>query len=65
MSKKPLEIDDKDEEFLSLLENGVREVLKAKRCTPAERLQAVNVGSRLLAIRHKIGGGDEENFFSK
>lgn len=63
--KKDLDVAPQDEEFLMLLETAVREVLKDKRATPAERIQAIGAGSRLLVIRHRIGGGEEENFFSK
>lgn len=65
MSKKPLEINGKDEDFLALLEENVKDVLKSRRVKPAERVQAINAGVKLLAIRHKLGGGEEENFFSK
>lgn len=63
MTKKTLEINDKDEEFLKMLEDGVKKVLKSKEAKPHERLQAIQAGAKLLAVRHKIGGGDEGNFF--
>ena len=63
MNKKSSEINDEDEEFLKLLEDGVRKVLKSKDASPGAKLQAVQAGAKLLAIRHKIGGGDEKGFF--
>lgn len=62
---KRLEIDAKDEEFLQVLEKGIRDVLKSKASTPAEKIQAINAGSRLMAIRHKVGGGEDDNFFGR
>ena len=63
MNKKSSEINDEDEEFLKLLEDGVRRVLKDKESKPGLKLQAVQAGAKLLMIRHKIGGGDEKGFF--
>ncbi len=61
MSKEP-EVAEKSD-FQDVLEKGVRGVLKSKKATASERLQAVAAGVKLLAIRHKISGGDEEGFF--
>ena len=63
MNKKSSEINDEDEEFLKLLEDGVRRVLKDKESKPGLKLQAVQAGAKLLMIRHNIGGGDEKGFF--
>jgi len=63
MTKKDHEINDEDEEFLRLLEDGVKKVLKDKESKPGLRLQAVQAGAKLLAIRHKILGNDEKGFF--
>ena len=57
--------DDKDEDFMACLEKGVRDVLGKKSSTASEKLAAVTAGTKLLAIRHRITGGEEENFFSK
>lgn len=65
MTKKPPDINDKDAELLKLLEAGVKKVLKSKEAKPGERLQAVQAGCKLLAIRHKLGTDDDANFFSK
>lgn len=65
MTKKPLDINASDEKFLKLLEKNVELVLKDRTAKPGERMQAIQAGAKLLAIRHKIGGGDEGNFFDK
>ena len=54
-----------DGDFLSILEQGVRDVLKNRKTNAGEKLQAVNAGAKLLAIKHKITGGDEQGFFDK
>lgn len=54
---------DKSEDFLTILEQGVKQVLENKKATPAERMAAVTAGVKLLAIRHRIHGGDEKGFF--
>lgn len=48
---------------MTALEDGVRKVLANKRATPGERVAAITAGAKLLAIRHKITGGDEKGFF--
>jgi hypothetical protein len=55
----------KDGTFLQELEAGVRRVLLEGEISIAERLKAIEVGSRLLMIRHKIemGGGDDSGSF--
>jgi len=57
-----------DDKLLKELEKHVLEVLKSRKSTKADKLAAINAGTRLAAIRHKINGsGDEEEkgFFSK
>ena len=56
-----------DGDFLQLLEKGVRDVLSDKDARRSDKLKAVEIGSKLLAIRHKIDGGDgsDGSFFSK
>ncbi len=61
MSKAP-EVTEKTD-FQDVLEQGVRGVLSNRKATASEKLQAVAAGVKLLAIRHKISGGDEEGFF--
>lgn len=65
MARKPSDISTEDDKFLKLLEDGVRKVLQNKDAKPSERLQAVQAGAKLLAIRHKIGGGEDKGFFDQ
>jgi hypothetical protein len=51
-------------EFIDVLEDGVREVLKNKEATVGERMAAINTGAKILMARFKISGDDEKNFFS-
>jgi hypothetical protein len=53
------------DDLLAVLEKGVRDILKAKKSSKADRLSAINAGTRLLAIRHKINGGAEDEGFFK
>ena len=56
--------DTNDDAFLKEMEAAVRKLLKSKN--KAERLSAIGHGVKLLAIRHKITGGDDEKgFFGK
>jgi hypothetical protein len=52
-----------DQVFLEILEKGVRDVLKAEASTAAERIAAINAGSKLMMIRHRISESDEAQFF--
>jgi hypothetical protein len=56
-----------DGDFLKLLEAGVRDVLRDKDAKRSDKLKAVEIGSKLLVIRHKIDGGDgsDGSFFTK
>lgn len=49
---------------MTVLETGVRTVLKDKEASAADKLAAVNAGAKLLMIRHRIGE-PEANFFNK
>lgn len=51
------------EKFLRLLERHVKQILLSKEASRAEKVQAITTGAKLLAIRHKIEGGDEQSFF--
>jgi hypothetical protein len=59
--------ESKDEEFLNDLEKAIRKILKGTKSSPVEKLAAINAGVRLSAIRHRIGGGEdqEKGFFEK
>ena len=50
-------------EFMAVLEDGVRAVLKSKKATPQERVAAITAGAKLMMIKHKISGSDEKGFF--
>jgi hypothetical protein len=57
---KPAPTDD----FLILLEKGVRDVIADKKATPADRLKAIEAGAKLLGIKHKISGSaDGDSYF--
>jgi len=51
------------EEFLALLERGVREIVKNRKSSKGDKLKAIDAGTKLLAIRHKINGGDDSKGF--
>lgn len=58
------------DEFLGVLEQGVRDVLSAENSTTEQKIQAINTGAKLMQIKHKIGElapGKEkpDNFFEK
>lgn len=55
-----------DTDFLSVLEMGIRAVLESKDSTVKERMDAVNAGTKLMLIKHKINdAGDEAGSFFK
>jgi hypothetical protein len=51
------------EKFLRLLERGVREVMNDKNAERGDKLQAINAGAKLLAIRAKLDGAEASDFF--
>ncbi len=51
------------DDFMSVLENAVRNVLKDEKSTPGERNAAITSGAKLLMIKFKISGSDEKGFF--
>jgi hypothetical protein len=55
--------DTEETDFMAVLEKGVRDVLGNRKASPTDKLAAVNAGAKLLAIKHKITGGDEDSFF--
>ena len=57
----------KEEDFLSVLENGIRKVLNDKNSTAKERMDAVKAGTQLMLIKHKITdtGNEAGSFFDK
>lgn len=55
-----------DTDFMKVLETGIRDVLENKESTAKERMDAVNAGTKLLLIKHKISdAGDEAGSFFK
>lgn len=61
MSKKA------DSDFLATLEKGIKDVLENKSSTAKERMEAVNAGTKLMLIKHKISDSSDDagSFFSK
>lgn len=61
MTKKP------DNNLMAALEKGIKDVLDDKDSTAKERMDAVNAGTKLLLIKHKIKDSDDEpgSFFGK
>ncbi len=56
-----------DDKFLKELEVSVLAILKNRKATKSEKLQAITAGVKVAQIRHKItgGGDDETGFFDK
>lgn len=57
--------DDQDEVLVSELESAIRTVIKSRKASPSERVAAIGMGVKLLAVKHKINGGDDTGFFDK
>lgn len=56
----------KEDELLNDLEIAVKKIVKGGKTSMENKLAAINAGVRLLAIRHKINGGpQDEGFFGK
>ena len=56
----------KDDDFLAVLEKGVRDIIKNRKSSKADRLSAINAGVKVAQIRHRINGGDDDKgFFGK
>lgn len=55
---------DPDSAFVKELERAVRDVLKEENLDAADRIKAIQAGTQLLAVKHKIRPeGEKENFF--
>lgn len=54
-------------DLLDAMEKGIRDVLENKDATAEQKIQAINAGSKLLQIKHKIAGESDEpgSFFNK
>jgi hypothetical protein len=58
--------DEGDDKLLKELETAVRKIVKSPKTSQADRLAAINAGTRLLTIKHRINGdGEEKGFFNK
>jgi hypothetical protein len=56
----------KDSDFLAVLEESVRSILKNRKASKSEKLSAITAGVKVAQMRHRITGGDEnEGFFGK
>jgi hypothetical protein len=57
----------KKDTSLATMQQQIEDLLKKPGLTPSERLKAIEVGAKLLMIRHKIedGLGGEGSFFAK
>ncbi|HWS65716.1 MAG TPA: hypothetical protein VN325_23400 [Steroidobacteraceae bacterium] len=52
--------------LLVKVEQEVMALLENKKLTPGERLKAIEVGAKVLMIRHKLeDGGDKDGSFFK
>ncbi len=55
----------KTDPLIDTLEKAIRDVISAKDASISEKLQAITAGTKVLAVRHKLEGGDEGGFFDK
>jgi hypothetical protein len=51
------------DEFLGVLEEGVRAVLQNKKTKPSERIAAIAAGVKIAMVRYRISGDAEKGFF--
>jgi hypothetical protein len=57
-------VDPKDASLVKDLEKAIRNVLKDQSLEPADRIKAIQAGTHLLAVKHKIRPSDDgEGFF--
>jgi hypothetical protein len=58
---------EKSPDFMVTLEQGIRDVLQNKKASMKDRINAINAGTKLMLIKHKISDtGDEAgSFFNK
>ncbi len=63
---KPAKAPKEPKDLSEVLELAIRKVLRDKDTKPADRVKAIEAGTKLLSIKHKIeGGGNDGNFFGK
>lgn len=51
---------DTDDAFIALLQQGITDILKNKKATKKERIDAIKAGTALMTARNKWGAGDED-----
>ena len=60
------DITNTDDPFLTEMEKAVRSIINNRKASRADKLAAINAGTKLAAIRYKINGGDgDKGFFDK
>ena len=52
-----------DSDFLDELEAAVRKIVRSSKASKADKLSAITAGTKLLAIRYKINGNDDDKGF--
>lgn len=57
----------KSDDFLEILESGVRDVIRSESASIEQKIQAINAGSKILQIKNKVLPDDDKSgsFFSK
>lgn len=58
---------EKPQNFIETLEQGIRDVLTNKKVSMKDRIDAINAGTKLMLIKHKITDTSDEagSFFNK
>jgi hypothetical protein len=58
---------EKSPDFMETLELGIKDVLSNKKASMKDRIDAINAGTKLMLIKHKIKdtGGEAGSFFNK
>ena len=58
--------DEVDDKLLKAMEVAVLKIIKSPKTSQSDRLAAINSGTRLLTIKHRLAGdGEEKGFFNK
>jgi len=60
-------VTKKTNDLMVVVEEAIVEVLKSKRISSVDKIKAIEAGAKILAVRHKIeqGSEDESSFFSR
>lgn len=59
--KKDEEPAAEDEDFVTVLESSVRGIIASPASTIEQRLKAIEAGTKLVQIKHKLAGGEAED----